>query len=709
MAVRTFSKVLIHLGVAALIGSASQLSYAQEKGSGKTEGLEEVVVRAASRLPPDLTSVPGSVTVLDEQALQEQTQLSTDLGQLLARAVPGMGPVSPGSLSNFGQTLRGRKPAIFIDGVPVTVPLRSVSRDLRTIAPGALARIEVINGATAIYGLGGGGGLINYVTRDPRNGPLELRTDLSVSGSLTHAGDSTNYSVQQSALGGTDRFGFVASGFYEKYDSLFDADGDMIPPDPYAQGGIAESEAYNLFAKVSYDIAEGQQLRASFNTYDFSQSPDFRSGVGLFPVNKTPVVNGSPPGAPQLNRNKQATVGYTNQDVFLGSDLSVAAYYSDFKARFAFATTFAQPNTPHAAGGQSEVVSEHYGARVDLRTPLPVFESNVLWGFDLGRDRSAQPLTDGRYYSPIMKQKTFAPFAQIELKPFSRLNVVGGIRHESADIDVPTFTTIKNATHPGGFTVQGGELKYSDTLYNIGIVVSPFTLAELEPVKLFAGYSQGFTVSDLGRSLRTATVPSISVFSFEAQVVNSYEAGVRADWSKVHTSLAFFRSTSEFGSTFNTVTFELIRAPEKVWGGEFRLDYTPTETASVGFSAAWSNGVRTDIDQPLDTSRINPFKGTAYYEQRFVGDWNVRAQVTYSGEQDRFPGSPIAFGRYDVEPFTLVDLIVGKRLGPVRASLGIANLFNEKYYPPGSWQDAINSDFVTGTGATARLNLSIQY
>src|SRR5687767_4951402 len=96
-----------------------------EKANTNGETVEEITVQATrSRLPANLESVPGSVTVLDAADLREQTQFSNDPGEVLQRTVPGMGLSSGGSYSNSFQTLRGRKPAVFFDGVPATVPLR---------------------------------------------------------------------------------------------------------------------------------------------------------------------------------------------------------------------------------------------------------------------------------------------------------------------------------------------------------------------------------------------------------------------------------------------------------------------------------------------------------------------------------------------------------------------------------------------------------
>jgi iron complex outermembrane receptor protein len=61
--------------------------------------------------------------------------------------------------------LRGRQVLVLIDGIPQSTPLRNGARDLRVIDPSAIERVEVIKGASAIYGNGADGGIINYITK----------------------------------------------------------------------------------------------------------------------------------------------------------------------------------------------------------------------------------------------------------------------------------------------------------------------------------------------------------------------------------------------------------------------------------------------------------------------------------------------------------------------------------------------------------------
>ncbi|MBW0961556.1 TonB-dependent receptor plug domain-containing protein, partial [Escherichia coli] len=80
-----------------------------------------------------------------------------------AKAVPGMSDSSR-TITEYGQTLRGRSMLVMVDGVPLNTN-RDSSRNLANIDPALIERIEVIRGSSAIYGSGATGGIISITTR----------------------------------------------------------------------------------------------------------------------------------------------------------------------------------------------------------------------------------------------------------------------------------------------------------------------------------------------------------------------------------------------------------------------------------------------------------------------------------------------------------------------------------------------------------------
>lgn len=110
--------------------------------------------------------------------------------------------------------MRGRNVLVMIDGVSQTGS-RDVSRQLNSISPGMIERIEVISGATSIYGSGATGGIINIITkRADTSKPLSFETKVGITSSDTFRRDGLAYEVGQSVSfnkGNMD--GFLGANF----------------------------------------------------------------------------------------------------------------------------------------------------------------------------------------------------------------------------------------------------------------------------------------------------------------------------------------------------------------------------------------------------------------------------------------------------------------------------------------------------------------
>ena len=137
----------------------------QETHPAKTK-MEQVVV-TANRAEKPLSTIPNTVTVIDDDELDQQININPDLSTILGNMIPSFAP-SRQKLTGYGETLRGRDPLYLVDGVPQSNPLRDGSRDGYTIDPLMLERVEVLHGANAIHGMGASGGIINLITKSRR-------------------------------------------------------------------------------------------------------------------------------------------------------------------------------------------------------------------------------------------------------------------------------------------------------------------------------------------------------------------------------------------------------------------------------------------------------------------------------------------------------------------------------------------------------------
>jgi len=140
------------------------------------EAIELVVTATRSEQP--LEDIPRSVTVIDQETLEEQSNLTSNLGDILGQLLPGFGPPNQSNRTNV-QTLRGRDASILIDGVPQNSNA-SVNVQLRFIDPSSIERIEVVRGPSAIYSGEATGGVINIITCEPEAQGVNLTVDWQV-------------------------------------------------------------------------------------------------------------------------------------------------------------------------------------------------------------------------------------------------------------------------------------------------------------------------------------------------------------------------------------------------------------------------------------------------------------------------------------------------------------------------------------------------
>ncbi|MCS3667293.1 iron complex outermembrane receptor protein [Salinibacter ruber] len=671
----------------------------------KSYGLDEVVV-SATRTREALGSVASSVSVLGPQDLQSQSAVTGDLGDMLAQTVPGLAP-SNGSLSNFGQTMRGRSPFVMIDGVPQNTPLRDGARSLRTSSPEAIERIEVVRGASALYGYGATGGAINIITREPTS-ELEGTTEVGVHGSGADVSESFTGRLHQSISGREGGVGFVASGSYESWGQFYDGRGTLIPQDPRGQGGLAGADEWGLFGKVDAPVAPSQRVSASVNYYSFRQDLEYGRQPGTY--GETPTAATSTGTLPPKNPGTDNIVGqvrYEHTDL-LGSEVSAQAYVQDFKTYYGYSTFF-------PGGGQPLIESTKYGLRLDATTPLGWTQgSQLLWGVDALRDQTAQPLADGRTFAPEMTQASAAPFVQLRVPLAERLTLRGGARYEALSVDVVDFTTLRpqfdtdgDGTPDQRNDVEGGTLTYDNLAFNAGVV---FTVAK--PVDLFASFQQGFAVSEIGRVLRSTVAESVEVLNPEARTVNSYEVGARVATQSLTASATGYYTTSDLGSSYGS-DFEIIRSPEHVYGLEATTDLQVIDPLAVGGTFSWVKGKRDADDNgsyetPLPGNRIPPEKITGYVEVTPLDGWTGRLQLLYSGSRDAFPSSS-AYAKGEVSPYTVVDLSSRVDVGPGALTIGIENLFDNYYFPVRSQYPALDDSYTPGRGRNVTLSYSVTW
>lgn len=676
------------------------------------------IIVTATRTEENPLDVPRSVTVITRDQLDQQTNVSRDLGDILSQLVPGIAPTT-GSASTFGQSLRGRNITVLIDGVPQSTT-RNTFRDLRTIDPSAIERIEVLRGPTAIYGDGATGGVINIITRTT-NDTFTATTQAGIGFAPTDLGDSLEGNFQQFISGRSGNVDYAVTGSFAWTSGFFDAEGNRIPPDPNSQGGLADADTINLLGKLGVDLDADQRLQLTVNHYDSTQYTDFTSDPVILSIpgrQRARALEGLELDNSPTTENTVVSLDYSHNDVF-GSDLNAQIYYRDYLTRF-FPFDARDFDSLGNEIFQSQIESEKVGGRLQIETPL--FDqgaARLLWGIDYVDEDTSQPIAtfdpdvfdasgeltyerDGdRIWTPPLNQRSLGLFAQLNWDISDRVILLGGIRHERVGVDVDDFTTL------AGNSIDGGDLDYDATLFNLGGV---YYLTN--DLNLFANFSQGFSVADVGLVLRNAPAGfSVEDLDPEAQRVDNFELGIRGDWNTIQASLVGFYNESELGTTF-TAPGTIVRAPERVYGVEAAIDAQVSDAWLLGGTVSWVEG-ETDLNddddfEPLNGYRIAPFRATAYVENETLPGWRNRLQALFSGSRDRFEDEAI-FGQASVDSYVTVDFISSIQLGPGTLEIGIGNLFNTDYFPIVSQLDTSELSNASARGRTVSIGYSFRW
>lgn len=698
---------------AACLGSAAV--FAQVKDSLQTNNVDEVVM-TASRKKENIKEIPSSVTIVAEKQIQSQLTVNSDITSILQYTVPSLGTNS-GQTSNTGQTLRGRQVLVLIDGIPQSTPLRNGARDIRSIDPSVIERIEVIKGASSIYGNGADGGIINYITR-------RSQSDKNISG-LTQVGftgqtygGTLGVRASQLLSGKVNKFDYVFSLAYERTGYMKDADGVNLTP-TYSP---AKMDNYNGMLKVGYNINKDQRVEASYIGY--ASRSDLNLGLVTGKYGITPTIGEgvgknletTPQGTP---RNHNFRINYDNQNLFGGTtSLNFNAYMQDFRTVYGYSDTF-------FGGGQSNVISKKYGARFNLDTQLwsaKNSQAEIMYGMDILNDQTVQKLEDGRYWTPDMNMTNLAPFVLVKIDLLKKLTIKGGLRYENMRVKVGDFNTLSSIKSDGTFTksifVTGGNLKYNALVANLGVRynIEPF-------VNLFGSFSQSYSINELGRILRTSTEGTIQNLETKPIIVNNYEFGATGQISKwVRYEITSYVSTSKLGASFvqsadRALTIQ--RSPEIVYGVEGFLHFTPSKWISFGGSYSWMEGITSikddgDYSAKINNSRISAPKVLAYVQARPIPSLSIGLDILHAFEQDRFEPNAktgmYVYGEGYVPEYTVFNFKASYEVNKNwRVSAGIENLFNKMYQPAIAWWSVRDSEFVNSLGRRGTLMFEYKF
>ena len=709
-------KETIYLSLAMLAMTNIPCNAQSEEMKDSTLHLEEVTI-STTRMPEIKQNAAATVTIIDQKQIAEMSKSAPDITHLLGMLTPGMA-LSSNTTSSRAQSLRGRSALILIDGIPQSTPLRSTDRDIRTIDIAAIDHIEVVKGSTALYGNGAIGGLINIITK-------KNTTNRSVAGETTLSGSTYNffrhgkgqgYRINQQVYGRVGQFDYLVNGAFGRTGSAIDGDGKFISP----RYGLGDTYTTNVLVNLGYSLSSKNRIELMYNFYRSLQDTKLIPFGGKYLQSPSIGIIGNkdPQAVDEGTRyNHNAYLKFTSKDIFKHTDLEASVYGSGIYTIFDFRK--ANPAQPRweETSGQSAVKDRKFGFRTQFNTRL-IFSENAFarlaYGYDYLYNKTSQPLVDGRYWVPWLTSSNHAPFIQVKTTLWEHLNLKLGGRYDFINVNVPDYDVLRNKLSDPQVQVKGGKLKYNNMSFNVGLSYNRYRA--FQP---FVAYSQGFSIFDLGRTLRAAKADVLSKISTEPVKTNNYEVGVYSDinhWLQLNGSV--FYTYSKLGSDLKIENgfWVVNRTPQKVYGVELSADAQILRNLKAGANFSWFEGklksATGDWDTYMSNISIPAAKLAMYVNYAPVKNTYLQLQYMHTGKRDRF--TPNASGVYNegegiVNRINLLNLTAGVKMKVCDLSLAVSNLLNYTYYTPASMMMARNAEYAHADGRKITLTAVFKY
>ncbi|MCA1438620.1 TonB-dependent receptor [Ensifer sp. IC4062] len=695
--------------VAMVVGTSAP---AQEGGavdqSDAATNLEAIVV-TGSRSAQQISEIPRTIYVVESVEIQAEARSGKTLQQILGENIPSFDPASEGARTSFGQNLRGRPPLILIDGVSMN-SARSLSRQFDAIDPFNIERVEVLSGATAIYGGNATGGIINIITKKGKDAEPGLHAE--VTGGMG-SGFAGSQDFDRNAAGAvtynSDNWDARFSIAGNKTGAFYDGSGTVLIPD-ITQTSTAFNERIDVMGSIGYQIDDGRRLEFSGQYFDSKQDSDYGLYYGpFFAALADPSLFETRSGYesdfnPQTRRS-MFNVTYTDDDV-LGQQLLLQGSYRTEKIKF----------NPFPASGNVETGTYFAGSSQDtdyysIKAALvaePTDQLKITYGIDADRDsfKSRQNVFDmltaaqtgGLHFDtigitglyPAIDVTTIAGFAEASYEATDRLTLNGGVRYQFVKTEVSDFVgaaqqvAILQGRATSADAIPGGEVDYDATLFTAG---AAYQLTDTQQV--YANFSQGFELPDpakyygIGRySLvggHYTLIDSVNVgdSALEAIKTNSVEVGYRLDDGTYNLETAAYYSFSDRSINLDrtTLAVEVVDQERRVYGVEGKAGVKLDHGFDVGILGHW---VRTEV------------KGDDGWEKDSIGSASVSKLGGYVGWTNdalslKFSGQHVFeltdADDFTIDDYTLFDLTGGYTFANTDTTLnfGIHNVFDTDY------------------------------
>lgn len=697
--------------LAAATAQAQDATDANDAGGGSS--VLETIVVTGSRTPQQISETAKTIYVVESDEISTQANAGKSVQQILADSIPSFDAASDGARTSYGQNLRGRTALVLIDGVSMN-SARGLSRQFDSIDPFNIARIEVLSGATSIYGGNATGGIINIITKKGKDAEPGLHSEVTVGAESGFAGSQDFDRFAKGAVTyNAENWDARMSISGDRSGAYYDGSGTMVTPD-IVQTSTAFNKRVDFMGSVGFQIDDARRLEMSGQYYDSKQDSDYGlyygAGLGGFLTRNPSLFETRDGYSSDFNPRTQRTMlnaTYTDDD-FLGQKLLLQGAFR--KERISFSpfpasNSFSPPYGFYFGGSAQD--TDYYSGKAAL-VAEPTDKLKITYGIDADHDAlsSHQNVFDyatasssgglnfdtigiaGLY--PEIKVSTIAGFAEASYEATDRLTLNGGARYQFVHTKVSDFVGagaqvgIIQGRGTSADTIPGGSVEYDDFLFNAG---ATYEISNTQQV--YANFSQGFELPDPAKYYGVGTYSlvggryvlgdSVNVADSALQAIktNSVEAGYRFDDGTYTVETAAFYSLSDKSITLDrtTLAVNVLNEDKRVYGLEGKLGAKLDHGFDVGVLGQW---VRTDVKSNGDWRTATIQNASVSKLGGYVGWTNDALSLKLTG-QHIFDLTDAQ--NFKIDGYTLFDLTGGYKFETASTTLnfGIQNLFDTDY------------------------------
>ena len=641
--------------------------------------LKALEVSVGARTSTAISEIPGTVWVVDQVQLQEQLDTGVTLKEAIGKLVPGL-DLAPEGRSNYGQNMRGRNVLVMIDGVSQNSS-RGLSRQFDSISPFNVERVEVLSGASALYGGGATGGIINIVTKKGAPGPAQFETEVSGTSGFNKSDDLSSR-ISQSVSGGTDRVHGRLGISGEQNKAFYDGKGDQIFIDN-TQTDLQYNRTLDLMGSLAIKLDDVQDLDLLAQYYDSGNN----GNTGLYFPNlhdKAPsnledaeIRSGYHTDLEPRSKRLLFNANYHHSDL-LGQDFYLQGSYRKEDNNF-FPFPYYNAGKPQGVNGVYFAASQQNFEVTSLKALFAKQWDSVklTYGVDLDRERfnATQSVFNSAISSesggldldtqskapryPSYRVDGHSVYAQADWKLTDALTLSGGARRQQMDVDVGVFKGI-----------PGGSNDYAVNLFNLGAIYD-FKNGH----QTWINYSEGFDLPDPAKYYGKAglSVKENPLAGIKSRQVETGWRFADVDWD-AQAAVYYIWSDKVITTDSATLTIDVADKKSRDFGFEGALTRHFNNGWDAGGTLHLVRSEEEDADgdwMKRDARYASLSKSTAFVGWHGDGR-NVRLQgnhaFTLKDDSD-----------HKISGYTTFDLMGSQETAFGTFSAGIQNLLDKEY------------------------------